>query len=188
MVGLVLVALITAGAYLAGSGARGASTSSAPNDADTAAYNFEASSVVVRQMDAAGRLQYQVEAAHVTQLPQDGVVTARDLSMHYDPPEAPAGTRRWILTAESARLPEDSDVVALQGQVQVRGRPEGADGVATFSTERLEYNIATQDITTDAPVELQSPGLRLSGNSGLRANIKQGTVELESQVHGQIVP
>jgi len=89
IVGLAIVALLAAGAYIAGSGPRGTAPAD-PNEADTAAYDFEASAVVVRQTDAEGRLLYRMQAAHVAQLPLEGAISADDLSMNYDPPEAPA--------------------------------------------------------------------------------------------------
>jgi LPS export ABC transporter protein LptC len=188
LLGLSLVALIVAGAYVAGSGTRGASGPADPNDADTAAYDFEASTVVVRQMDAAGRVQYQINAARVTQLPRDGAVSASDLTMHYDPPQAPAdGSKRWTLTAQSAQLPESSDVVELQGRVRVQGKLAGSQSTATFVTESFDYNLGTQEISTSAPVEMQWGGTRLKAEKGLRANIRQGTV-VGSSANGQFVP
>ena len=187
IVGLAIVALLAAGAYIAGSGPRGTAPAD-PNEADTAAYDFEASAVVVRQTDAEGRLLYRMQAAHVAQLPLEGAISADDLSMNYDPPEAPAdGSQRWTLTAKAARLPEDSDIVELQGGVRVSGRLHDSTSVATFSTERMDYNLKTQDIFTAAPVELRSGGVHLNSESGLRANIKQSTVELES-AHAQFTP
>lgn len=188
LLGLAVVGLIVAGAYVAGSGTRNDTGPADPNEADAAAYNFEASTVVVRQMDAAGRVQYQVNAAHVTQLPSDGAVTASDLTMHYDPPQAPTdGSQRWTLTAQSARLPESSDIIQLQGRVRVKGKPEGSESPATFLTEQLDYDIATQDISTAAPVEMQWGGTRLKADKGLRSNIRRGTV-IGSSLNGQFVP
>ena len=74
------------------------------------------------------------------------------------------------------------------GQVRVSGRPEESATIATFATERMDYNLKTQDVTSDAPVELRWGANRMSGEYGLRANIKQGTWELESEVNGQIAP
>ena len=188
VLGLAVVALIVAAAYIAGSGTRSTTGPADPNDADTAAYDFEASTVVVRQMDSAGRVQYQVNAAHVTQLPSDGAVTASDLTMHYDPPQAPTdGSQRWTLTAQSARLPESSNIVQLKGRVRVKGKPEGSQSAATFLTEQMDYDIGTQDISTAAPVEMQWGGTRLKADKGLRANIRQGTV-VGSSLNGQFVP
>jgi len=186
--GLAIVALLAAGAYIAGSGPRGGSGPADPNEADAAAYDFEANAVVVRQTDAEGRLLYRIQAAHVAQLPREGAISANDLSMHYDPPEAPAdGSQRWTLTAQSAKLPANGDIVELQGAVRVSGRLQDSPSVATFSTERMDYNLKTQDISTAAPVELHGGGVRLSSDTGLHANIKEGTVELES-AHAQYAP
>mgnify|MGYP005811779015 CR=1 FL=1 len=188
LLGLAVVALIVAGAYIAGSGTRGTTGPADPNDADTAAYDFEATTVVVRQMDSAGRVQYQVNAARVTQLPSDGAMEASDLTMRYEPANAPAdGSERWTLTAQSAQLPESSDTVELKGRVRVQGNLPGSKIPATFLTERLDYNFGEQEISTTAPVEMQWGGTRFREDAGLRFNIRKGTV-LGSSLNGQIAP
>jgi LPS export ABC transporter protein LptC len=72
--------------------------------------------------------------------------------------------------------------------VRISGRPQDSSTIATFSTERMDYNLKTQDITSDAPVEVQMGASRMAGDHGVRANIKQGTVELPSTVHVQFTP
>lgn len=188
LLGLAVIALIVAGAYIAGSGTRSATGPADPNDADTAAFDFEATTVVVRQMDAAGRVQYQVNAARVTQLPRDGAVAASDLTMRYEPPNAPAdGSGRWTLTAQSAQLPESSDTVELLGRVRVQGNLPGSKIPALFLTERLHYNFGAQEISTTAPVEMQWGDTRFREDAGLQFNIRKGTV-VGSSLNGQIAP
>jgi LPS export ABC transporter protein LptC len=186
---LALAGLIVAAAYFTGTSQQARTEAGKPNAADSAAYNYEANTVTVRQMDESGRLQYEIEAQHVAQLPKDGAVMASKLTMHYDPPDgAHDASRRWNLTADSAQLPENSDVVALKGHVLVRGRPSPKAGPLTFATNSVEYNLKTQDLRGKGPFRVDWQGSRFSGE-GLKANIKQGTIDsVESSTNGQILP
>jgi LPS export ABC transporter protein LptC len=179
------IVLVVAAAWLVGTGTPQAPT--ADPDANRAAYNFEANEVVVRQMGTDGRLQYQIEARHVTQLPKDGAIAARDLTLHFDPPGSADPQLRWTLTANAAQLPESSSLVALHGNVQVQGRPAKAGTHIQLATESLDYNLATQDLRSTGDFELRWGGTFLTGR-GLSANIKQGDLQIESSAHGQIVP
>jgi LPS export ABC transporter protein LptC len=174
----VVVGLVVAAAYVAGTGDQGAERAK-PNEADAATYAYEAHDVVVRQMDAQGALQYEIEAASVTQLPRDGAIEAHDLTLHYDPPGKADPSRRWTLTAASAQLPEASDVVKLAGHVLVQGRVAQSPAPIPFQSEKLDYNLA---VLRRAHAVGQFTG------RGLKANIKLGTVSVESSTNGKIVP
>lgn len=188
LLGIAVVGLIIAGAYFAGISQQARTATTKPNDADTAAYDYEANTVTVRQMDASGQLQYELQAQHIAQLPQNGAVTASMLTMHYDPPGQHDESRRWKLTADSAQLPENGDVVALKGHVLARGRPSKSPAVMTFSANSFNYNLKTQVLITRDDFRADWAGNRFSGR-GLEANIEQGTIEkVESNANGQILP
>ncbi len=55
-------------------------------NAPQAAYDYEASDVVMRQMGPDGRMAFQIEAREITQLPDSGRITARGLTLYHDPP------------------------------------------------------------------------------------------------------
>jgi LPS export ABC transporter protein LptC len=189
LLALAVVGLLVAGAYFAGISQQARTDDSKPNEADTSAYDYEANTVTVRQMDEEGRLQYEVQAEHVAQLPRDGAVIASKLTMHYDPPGSNAKdeSNRWKLTADSAQLPENSDIVGLRGNVVVRGRPPQSPGPVTFTAQSMDYNLETQDLHIPGAFRFDWAGNRMSG-SGLRANIKQGDYSVESSANGQIAP
>lgn len=187
LLAVVVIGLVVAAAYVAGSREPDAGRAK-PNEADAATYAYEAHDVVLRQMDRSGALQYEIEAASVTQLPRDGAIEAHDLTLHYDPPGKVADPgQRWTLTASGATLPEASDVVKLAGRVKVRGRVQQSPVPISFTTEKLDYNLVTQELANDTAFELQWGGSQFSGR-GLKANIKQGDVAVESQANGKIVP
>ena len=186
---LALTGLIVDAAYLTGISQQARTQTGKSNDADRAAYDYEANTVTVRQMDESGRLQYEIEAQHVAQLPKDGAVMASKLTMHYDPPGRKIDeSLRWKLTADSAHLTENSDVVALKGNVVARGRFSPAAGTTTFTAGSLDYNLKTQVLSNKVPFKVEWPGGQFAG-VGLQANIKQGTIDkVESGAHGQILP
>jgi LPS export ABC transporter protein LptC len=187
LLAVVVIGLVVAGAYVAGTRPTGTGTAK-PNEADAATYAYEAQDVVLRQMDADGALQYEIQAASITQLPRDGAIEAHDLTLHYDPPSQQVDpARRWTLTASGAQLPEGSDVVRLAGSVLVSGRVPQSPAPIRFQTEKLDYNLKTQSLSNDTPFELHWGASRFSGR-GLRANIKQGDLTVESQTNGKIVP
>jgi LPS export ABC transporter protein LptC len=187
LIAVAIAALVVVAAYVAGTSPP-ATGPVKPNEADAAAYAYEAHDVVLRQMDASGVLQYELEAASITQLPRDGQIEAHDLTLHYDPPGKDMDpNHRWTLTAAGAQLPEASDVVKLAGRVKVQGRVPQSPAPILFQAEKLDYNLRTQDLASAAPFELQWGGSQFSGR-GLKANIKLGTVSVESDTHGKIVP
>jgi LPS export ABC transporter protein LptC len=189
LLALALAGLIVAAAYLTGTSEQARTETTGANAADNAAYDYEANNVVVRQMDESGRLQYEIEAEHVAQLPKDGAVMASKLTMHYDPPgHEKDGSRRWTLTADSAQLPENSDLVALRGNVIARGQLSTLGGIATFSATSLDYNLKTRILTNKSPFRAEWPGGHIIGE-GLRANLQQGSIDsVESNTNGQILP
>ena len=69
LLAVVVIGLVVAAAYVAGTSQPDAGPAK-PNEADAATYAYEAHDVVLRQMDRSGALQYEIEAASVTQLPR----------------------------------------------------------------------------------------------------------------------
>jgi LPS export ABC transporter protein LptC len=185
-----IVALVAA-AYLAGTGEQAREGTTQQRDNDRPTYDYVASDVVVQQMDKDGKLLYQMQAKRVEQLPEDGRIAASDLMLHYDPhevrDESTRDQQRWTLTADAAELPENGNIVALQGNVLLRGHTTPGSAEMLVSTSRLSYNLDSQELRNDVPVRLQWGKNELSGGN-LRANIKQGTVALESEVNGHLSP
>jgi LPS export ABC transporter protein LptC len=187
LLGLAVFAVLIAAFVLGRSG----STPGASRDREetvTSKYDFVAHGVDVRQTGVDGQLQYRLEAARIEQRPGDRQVSATDLTAHYD---APAGTTgplaesRWTMTAASAVLPRDGQLLQLRGDVQVSGLLPEARAPVTMSTPSLDYNLETQELTSDDLVDMRMGAMQLQGQ-GLQANIRMGTLELESQVHGVI--
>jgi LPS export ABC transporter protein LptC len=150
----------------------------AGEDAAQVAYDYEANDVVMRQMDPDGRMAFQIEAKAITQLPDSGRVTARGLTMYHDPPGTePGGPNRLTLTADSGELPAEGGVVTLTGNVRAHGIPKGKRTAMTITTERLRYDMTTQELSTgsDEFFRLTMGGIRTQGK-GLKANLRTSQI------------
>jgi LPS export ABC transporter protein LptC len=199
--GLATLAAVAA-VYLLGQGGR------TPDPAPAAAtassdMGYVARGATIVQTGEDGQVLYRVEADRIEQQPASGAVTAEGLTMRYAPPAqgdaatsrarlpapvaAPAAASGWVLTARRADLPGGRTSIEMQGDVRVTGQPPGSRRELTIRTERLVYDTATTDIRTAEPVSFDFGPHVLTGR-GLRANLKAGTLQIDSQVHGRIAP
>lgn len=219
VIAVLVIALVALAVWVARTGTSQTGTTAATGNAEETAYDYEARDVVVRQMGANGTLQYQLEAKHMSQLPRNGQISATDLTIHYDPAGTePGGKNRWTLTADSADLPDDGSVLNLNGNVRARGLPPEESAPALLTTDKLTYNMRTQELTGNTPTvltwgdrkKLTASQLRYNmktqdlssdaevvftwgrGNTlrgpGLRANIKRDEVALQSTAHATFQP
>jgi LPS export ABC transporter protein LptC len=133
------------------------------------------------EMGADGRPRTVLRAARAEQQVADQSVLLTDLTVDYNTAEA--GT--WTLTADRGRLLSNATTLRLSGDVVIRG--EEARGTAVIRTDELAYDSTTSVVQTAEPVTLQFGQHRLEGR-GLRAALKEGTLKLESNVHGRFTP
>jgi LPS export ABC transporter protein LptC len=173
---LVLLGLLALAVVALWIGRREQDRQASPQQAEApqVAYDYEAHDVVVRQMGPDGRLEFQVQARQITQMPASGRIEAQGLTLYHDPPGTePGGPNRWTLTADSGELPAEGGVVTLAGHVRARGVPLGGGGAVTFATEHLQYDLATQELGSDDDVQV-TWGANTTRIRGLRFNIRTG--------------
>ncbi len=87
----------------------------------------------------------------------------------------------WSLTSDHAAVPADLLTVVFNGNVEVRSLQTEQGGV--IRTESLALDTRTNVATTDQPVEIEFAGHHLHA-TGLRADMKNERLELESAVNG----
>jgi LPS export ABC transporter protein LptC len=182
------VIAVLALAFMLGHSGSTPGEASAPEETAKFHYDFVANDVVVRQTGNDGTLQYRLEADRVEQRPGDNQVTATNLTAHYDVADAKADSdeaSHWKLTAQHAALPEDGKLLQLRGAVRVTGQPPSASAPVTVATESMDYDMQTQEMTTSDTVDIRM-GEQLLQGQGLQANIRLGTMLLETQVHGSV--
>jgi len=191
--GYVVVLAVLAGAYFIGRAGRG------DNGADTIATSppdpgYTARDAEVIETGYDGRERYRLNARAIHQQNVTAAIDVEQLSMDYHPGaqaqvpgEAPAGRAAgevWHLKSDRGQIRADGDDVELSGNVVVDGQAPGSNEPLSLSTETLRINTPTEFIETKSPVKLLWSGHELNA-VGLQADLKAGTLRLESEVHGE---
>jgi LPS export ABC transporter protein LptC len=141
-----------------------------------------------------GRERYRLNAKVIRQQSDGGVIDIEHLDMDYHPgaqasvpgeKTAPAtgSDEIWHLRSDTGQVRANGDDVQLSGNVVVTGEAPGSGEPLTLSTDNLRINTPTEFIETRAPVRLRWAGHELDAR-GMQADLKAGTLRLESDVHG----
>lgn len=144
----------------------------------------------VIQTSPDGSPLYTLTAARIERQPESGRVQAQTITMRYRARlegDATGIGQLWTLTAREGELPGNSNRIHLTGDVLVSGRLPDSAAEAQIRTQALDYDTATQDLTTKLPVSVNWGKQRLTAR-GLSANLKQESLRLESAVHGRFYP
>jgi LPS export ABC transporter protein LptC len=193
--GFVAVIAVIATAYYIGRGGRG------DNAADTASTlppdpGYAAKDAVVVETGFDGRERYRLNARVIHQQIDSSVIDLEGLEMDYHPgaqervagePASAGADENWRLKSDRGQVRADGDDVQLDGNVVVNGQAPGSGAPITLSTETMRINTPTEFIETDGPVRLRWSGHQLDA-VGMRADLKAGTLRLESKVHGSFSP
>jgi lipopolysaccharide export system protein LptC len=190
--GYVAVIATIAGAYFIGRAGRD------DNAADAVAVplpdpGYAARNAVVVETGFDGRERYRLNASTIRQQVDSDVIDLEDLAMDYHPgaqdrvageaASPGAGDEKWHLKSDRGQVRANGDDVQLDGNVVVTGQAPGNGDPITLSTETMRINTPTEFIETAAPVRLRWSGHQLDA-VGMRADLKAGTLRLESKVHG----
>jgi LPS export ABC transporter protein LptC len=194
--GFVAVIAVISVAYYIGRAGRG------DDAADTATAlppdpGYAAKDAVVVETGFDGRERYRLNARAIHQQIDSSVIDLEGLEMDYHPgaqervageaESAPARNETWRLKSDRGQVRANGDDVQLSGNVVVDGQAPGSGDPITLSTETLRISTPTEFIETDAPVRLRWSGHQLEA-LGMRADLKAGTLRLESKVHGTFSP
>ena len=185
--------LVIAGAYFIGRSGRGNDSgdiaAAMPPDPGYAALDAE---VIETGYD--GRERYRLTAKVIRQQTQSGVIDLEDLAMNYhpgaqaelpgeQPTDRPAG-ETWHLKSDRGQVRANGDDVQLTGNVVVTGPAPGSGAPLKLTTDDMRINTPTEFIETQAPVKVSWSGHELTAR-GMEADLKAGTLRLESDVHGE---
>jgi LPS export ABC transporter protein LptC len=195
--GYVLVFALVGGAYFVSIGSRG------DNGADNAGLSapdpgYAARDAEVIETGYDGRERYRLNARVIRQQSDGGVIDLEQLEMNYHPgaqaelpgdrPATPAAAREtWHLTSDRGQVRANGDDVELNGNVVVTGPGPDTGSPLTLTTESMRINTPTEFIETDSPVRVSWSGHELLSR-GMKADLKAGTLRLESDVHGEFSP
>jgi LPS export ABC transporter protein LptC len=194
--GFVAAIATIALAYFIGRTGRG------DNAADAAATvppdpGYAAIDAVVVETGFDGKERYRLNAKVIRQQMDSEVIDLEGLEMDYHPgaqsripgesPNPAANAEKWHLKSDRGQVRAAGDDVQLDGNVTVTGQTPGSGAPLSLVTETLRINTPTEFIETDAPVKLNWSGHRIDA-VGLKADLKAGTLRLESKVHAVFTP
>ena len=146
---------------------------------DERGYYVNAATLTEFGPDGAPRIVLRADS--IEQRLADQSVLLSNLALDYQTAEAGA----WTVTAAQGRMPAAATALLLSGDVLVTGHE--ARGAAVIRTDQLSYDTVTSVIQTAEPVSVQFGPHSLQGR-GLHVVLNDGTLRLESNVHGRFVP
>ena len=165
------------------SGPQRASVAPSAAGAPSRDLGYAASGARLVQTGADGQPLYTLDAAQISQLPDQSTVQLEKVQMGF----RAADGGHWTARAQRGELGQSTGVVQLDGAVHVAGLLPGTDDQAEISTEHLSFDTRSEIVTTPDPVTLTVSGHALHAR-GLIAQLKEGRVQLESAVHGFYTP
>jgi LPS export ABC transporter protein LptC len=187
---LVLTALIIVGLMTVlnqGSSVPGLGNLGVTTGGEEAATAYAAEKARLVETDASGKPLYLLQAQRLSQDTSSDEISAEDLQLNYVPPDGEKAGRPWTLTARRGTVPGGSKQISLSGNVRLTGQPAGAREPVRLETSALDFDVDQQIARTKQSVNFYWGSRRLTAR-GLNADLKQGTLRLESSVHGRLPP
>jgi LPS export ABC transporter protein LptC len=133
--------------------------------------------------DEQGRLTYRIFAERLDELPGEERLHLTGVNVDY----WPADDAAWSLSAASAQYARDGSQIDLSGKVELRSAPTDGSKAVTVTTEELRFSPDMSSAETNGPVEIRVGDWQLRG-LGLRADLKERSLALESVVNGTLAP
>ncbi len=135
----------------------------------------------VKETDATGAARLTLRAQTIAQNPADNSITMQQVALDYR-----IATDAWLLTADSGHVPAASRNINFTGNVVIQPA-DSQTWPVVMRTDTLNIDTTNNVASTPDKVVIEMNRQRLSG-IGLRADLKQQQVRIESQVHGQFSP
>ena len=151
-------------------------------EADAARPGYYLTGVDLEEFGADGKVRIGLQSISANEDPASGVVRLSDVAVDY---HAPTG-RLWHLTSNEASVPPGGRVVEFEGDVRLAGQPGAAAQSALLYTSRLALDTVGETAETRSSVELAFGTHRMRA-LGMRADLKAGTLHLESDVNGRFI-
>ncbi len=152
-------------------------------DGNAASPGYFLTGVDLQEFGADGSLRIGLQSISANQDPASGVVRLSDVAVDYHTPTG----QTWNLTSNEARVPQGGSTVEFEGDVRLAGRPGADPQAAELYTPRLTLDTVSEIADTRAPVELAFGTHRLRA-LGMHADLKSGSLQLESDVNGHFAP
>jgi lipopolysaccharide export system protein LptC len=132
--------------------------------------------------DGTGAVRYRILSRRAEELPEENLLRLAEVSLEY----RAADQAPWLVSASVAEGPADRSYLDLSGEVTVSGSLGENGTPVLLETTRLRLEPETWVARSKERVSMVFGNQRLSG-VGLWADLMEDRLELESDVHGQIV-
>jgi len=147
----------------------------ADDETEAAPLGYYARGARLSGTDDEGRLTYRVFAERLDEVPGQELLQLTGVTVDY----WPAGNAPWKLSAANAKFARDGSEIELTGEVQASNAPSDGSKPKRIATERLLFLPDMSSAESDAAVKIHVGDWQLDG-IGLRADLKEDTLELES--------
>ncbi len=179
---VTVVALLAGGAMLFGL-LTGGDEDLTETDAAVDERGYYLNDASLTELGLDGQPRVVVRARSIEQQLTDQSVHLTALELDYSTPQQ----GRWRVTAQTGRMPSDRGSLLLAGDVRVTGTATAGQAEAVIRTDELAYDTRSNVVQTAAPVVVEFGPHELRGR-GMRVGLNEGTLRLESNVHGQFKP
>lgn len=149
-----------------------------PPRSDYALTNFD-----LLSLDDEGKESFRVTGPALARHPILGTLEIDEPRFRFPDSDGMA----WHASSARAWAAADGNELRLIGEVAFDGPPREGDGRITLRTERLNVFPDAREVTSDARVDIASPGATLRGR-GLHADMDARRFQLLSEVRADYAP
>jgi LPS export ABC transporter protein LptC len=129
-----------------------------------------------RMLDDQGRIQLEIESPVLRNDAESGVGTVETPQLRIQ-----QGDDRWYITAESAQVTADRELVSLRGDVVLVRRNDATGQQLDISTRDVLLNVTPRTASTQAAVRIEQSGDRLDAK-GMKLDMIANHFELLDDV------
>ena len=155
----------------------------APAETDAPPLGYYVHGARVLGTNEQGHVVYRVNARRLDEQPDQGLLLFDGVSVEYQPMDATP----WEMSANGGNSPKNGSALELIGQVELKSLPADGSAPVVITTERLKFSADTSRAETDQAVQIRVGDWQLDA-VGLRTDLKDDTLRLESDVHGTFAP
>ncbi|MBT8136891.1 MAG: LPS export ABC transporter periplasmic protein LptC [Gammaproteobacteria bacterium] len=138
---------------------------------------------VVEGMSPAGERLYTLRAVQITQQPASGAVSMQTVDLEY----SSGGPQPWHLQADAGSINEAGDLIELFGNVRIEEMLFVGPQTTVVTTPELDVDVRAHLATSEQDVRIERGNYVITA-VGLRADLKDQKLKLQSEVHGRFLP
>jgi LPS export ABC transporter protein LptC len=138
---------------------------------------------VLTDFDSTGAPGMRLEAERMDQIDHSTEVALTQVRMHY---QAPNG-QNWVIIGDTGLVETGGKIIDLKGHVVMTGDSTAHVGTAIVHAETMRYDVPASIATTADDVHVDFGPYTLNAH-GLKANLKDRTLHLDSKVNGRFQP